>query len=315
MRISPRPTAARVDSVGGRGRPQVLSPPCRRPGPVAHASVRRPHASRARRATSPVSPGRQPSPGEPTKQAEPGAPRRSARAGPSVPERPGEVQRSRQGPQGPGSRGEAVDVAPIIRQEPACSSCPLELGRAAAGLVVCCTSNLEVRRMNVCWVSVLGLAMVLPTVSCGGSLGKGGGAGGVQGASGGAGAGHGTETGGGSGSAGFPGGSLDASSGSGGSGWGADGGGAMGTDGAQPAQDAAVNCSSAPPYTGPTCVAGCNDDSAIRGAACVQDSWTCAGYMDAPIDARTCPPCSLFGRVPAGCSCLSTGLSCSAHGG
>jgi hypothetical protein len=169
--------------------------------------------------------------------------------------------------------------------------------------------------MNVCWVSVLGLVMVLPAVSCGGPLTKSGGTGGVQGGSGVAGAGQGTATGGATGSAGFPGGSLDASSGGGGSGWRVDGGGPPGTDGAQPAQDAAVSCSSAPPYSGPTCVAGCSDDSEIRGAACVEGSWTCAGYIDAPVDARTCPPCSLFGRVPPGCSCLLTGLSCSAHGG
>ena len=169
--------------------------------------------------------------------------------------------------------------------------------------------------MKVYWLLVLGLVMVLQAIGCGGSLAKSDGTGGVQGGSGVAGAGQGTATGGATGSAGVPGGTFDASSGWGGSGWRVDGGGALGTDGARPAQDAAVNCSSAPPYSGPTCVAGCNDDSAFRGAACLQGSWTCAGYVDAPIDARTCPPCSLFGRVPAGCSCLPTGLSCSAHGG
>ena len=66
--------------------------------------------------------------------------------------------------------------------------------------------------MNACWVSVLGLVMVLPAVSCGGPLTKSGGTGGVQGGSGVAGAGQGRATGGATGSAGFPGGSLDASS-------------------------------------------------------------------------------------------------------
>lgn len=81
--------------------------------------------------------------------------------------------------------------------------------------------------MKVCWLSVLGLVMVVPAIGCGGSLTKSDGTGGVQGGSGVGGAGQGTATGGATGSAGVPGGSFDASSGFGGSGGRVDGGGAL----------------------------------------------------------------------------------------